>query len=62
MPQDPKFIVIALTESLGGTLRGCSVIPEGKLYPAIYTQVFGPDTHQACEEFVGQNCGNGEQK
>lgn len=62
MPQDEKFIVIALTKSLGGPLQGCNVIPEGNPYPAIYTQVFGPDTRQACEDFVRQKCGSGEEK
>lgn len=47
-----KFIVIALT----GTSRGCSVIPEGSMYLAIYSKAFGPDTLDACRAWVGSNC------
>ena len=48
-----RFIVIALID--GG---GCKIVPEGSIYPMIYTQVFGPDTRAKCVEYVSKNCGN----
>lgn len=47
-----EYIVIALT----GTNSGCSILPEGALYPAIYTQVLGPAPFAECREWVAKNC------
>ena len=48
-----EFIVIALT----GTLTQCSILPKDAIYPAIYTQVFGPATRAECQEWIKDNCG-----
>lgn len=49
-----KFIVVQLT---GGIVLkgGFSIIPEGKPYPAIYTQVYGPESYQLCEKWVREH-------
>lgn len=49
-----EFIVIALTASPN---TGCSVIPKGSFYPAIYSKVFGPASYKKCKEWVTANCG-----
>lgn len=46
-----EYIVIALT----GTTSGCSILPKGALYPAIYTQVFGPAAFAECRDWVTTN-------
>lgn len=51
-----QFKVIALTSSVGGELLGCSAIPEAAVFPAIYSKVFGPDTLEACEAWIAENC------
>lgn len=48
-----EFIVIALT----GTNVGCSIIPKGAVYPAIYSKVFGPAPYKECQDWVAKNCG-----
>ena len=52
-----KYIVIALTGVGEGKHLGCSVLPEGSLFPAIYSQVFGPASRAECEQYVSANCG-----
>lgn len=51
-----RFAVYALTSSLPGPLRGCSVARDGTPVLAIYSRVFGPDGRAACEAFVTANC------
>jgi hypothetical protein len=48
-----SFIVIALTTA---PRSSCSVVPASAVYPAIYSRVFGPDTHANCMAFIAQNC------
>jgi hypothetical protein len=43
------YIVIALTASTGKKYEDCKVIPQGDIYPAIYSQVFGPASQKDCE-------------
>lgn len=52
-----QFIVIALTGTGGTKHQGCSVLPEGSPYPAIYSQVFGPASRGECEVWQADNCG-----
>jgi len=59
MSQDRErgYVVIALTESTKKkSYEGCRVIPHGEVYPAIYTQVFGPASQRDCEKWVAKNC------
>ena len=50
------YIVIALTASTGKKYEDCKVIPHGDMYPAIYSQVFGPASQKDCEKWVAGNC------
>jgi hypothetical protein len=51
------YIVIALTASTGKKYEDCKVIPHGDLFPAIYSQVFGPASQKDCEKWTAANCG-----
>ena len=51
------YIVIALTASTGKKYEDCKAIPQGDIYPAIYSQVFGPASQKDCEKWVAANCG-----
>lgn len=54
---EPKqWDVIALTVSSGGNERGCSIVPSGAPYPAIYSRVFGPASKEECEKWRKDNC------
>ena len=50
------YIVIALTASTGKKQEGCKVIPQGDVYPAIYSQVHGPASQKDCEKWAAANC------
>jgi hypothetical protein len=50
------YIVIALTASTGKKYQDCKVIPSGDLFPAIYSQVFGPASQKDCEQWTARNC------
>ncbi|HJQ33769.1 MAG TPA: hypothetical protein VJ866_16425 [Pyrinomonadaceae bacterium] len=50
------YIVIALVEDTGKKYQGCKVIPEGEIYPAIYRQVYGPDSQKDCEKWAAAHC------
>lgn len=50
------YIVIALTASAGKKYEDCRVIPHGEIYPAIYSQVFGPASQRECEKWKNANC------
>lgn len=52
------YVVIALTENTEKKKEheGCRVIPHGEVYPAIYTQVFGPASQRECEKWAAKNC------
>ncbi len=52
-----QFIVVALTASNGEKHQGCRVLPEGALYPAIYSQFFGPASRAVCQQWIDANCG-----
>ena len=54
------YIVIALTASTGKKYEDCKVIPHGDVYPAIYTQVFGPASQKECEKWMAANCGKSD--
>jgi hypothetical protein len=47
-----KFIVIALT----GTSTGCQILPEHAMYLAIYSQVYGPASFSACQDYIVNSC------
>ena len=49
-----EYQVIALS---GSNRQGCSVIPADAAYPAIYTPIFGPQSKDACQQWMAQNCG-----
>ena len=51
------YIVIALTASTGKKYDDCKVIPSGDVFPAIYSQVFGPASQKDCEKWTAANCG-----
>jgi hypothetical protein len=51
------YIVIALTASTGKKYEDCKVIANGDVYPAIYSQVFGPASQKDCEKWKAANCG-----
>lgn len=51
-----EFIVIALVQESPGNLQGCSVVPSGEQYLAIYKKVFGPSTNDECIQWVSENC------
>lgn len=56
--RERAYIVIALTgsgEKKKG-YEGCRVIPHGEVYPAIYTQVYGPESRRDCEKWAAKNC------
>ena len=55
--RESAYIVIALTESTGKKFEDCKVIPHGEIYPAIYSQVFGPASQKDCEKWKAANCG-----
>ena len=50
------YIVIALTAN---SSTGCRVIPEESVYLAIYSKMFGPDSQQACNDYVKAHCQTG---
>jgi len=50
LDEDSRFIVVALTDSTPGQLRGCSVVPDDTPYPSLYTHAFGPATIRDCQE------------
>ena len=50
------YIVIALTASAGKKYEDCKVIPEGDIFPAIYSKVFGPASQKDCEQWAAANC------
>jgi hypothetical protein len=52
-----QYIVIALTVSAGDKHEGCRVLEEGSIYPAIYSQFYGPASREECEKWVAENCG-----
>ena len=52
------YVVIALTGSTGKKHEGCRVIPYGDVYPAIYSQVYGPASKRDCEKWMKSNCGS----
>jgi hypothetical protein len=54
------YIVIALTASTGKKYEGCKVIPQGDVFPAIYSQVFGPASQKDCEKWAAANCGKAD--
>ena len=51
------YIDIALTASTGKKYEDCKVIPHGDVFPAIYSQVFGPASQKDCEKWKASNCG-----
>jgi hypothetical protein len=53
-------IVIALTASTGKKYEHCKLIPYGDVFPAIYSQVFGPASQKDCEKWMAANCGKGK--
>jgi hypothetical protein len=57
MSKQTRFIVIAPTGGPDTGHGGCRILPEVAIYPAIYSQVFGPDTLVACRDYVLANCG-----
>ena len=58
--RESAYIVIALSASTGKKHEDCKVIPHGDVYPAIYTQVFGPASQRECEKWVNANCGKSD--
>lgn len=54
------YIVIALTESIGKKYGDCKVIPQGDVFAAIYSQVFGPASQKDCEKWAASNCGKSD--
>ena len=54
------YIVIALTASTGKKYEDCKVTPHGDVYPAIYSQVFGPDSEKECQKWAAANCGKSD--
>lgn len=54
------YIVIALATSTGKKYDDCKVIPQGDVYPAIYRQVFGPESQKDCEKWSAANCGKSD--
>ena len=54
------YIVIALTASTGKKYEDCKVIPHGDVFPAIYSQVFGPASQKDCEKWAAANCGKSD--
>lgn len=54
--RERAYVVIALTGSTGKKQEGCRVIPHGEIYPAIYSQVFGPASQRDCEKWMQSNC------
>jgi hypothetical protein len=54
------YIVIALTTSTGKKYDDCKVIAHGDVYPAIYSQVFGPASQKDCEKWTAANCGKSD--
>lgn len=49
-----RYQVISLVGFDGNV--GCSVIPEGMSFLAIYKIVYGPDTLEKCNAWVGEEC------
>jgi hypothetical protein len=54
------YIVIALTASTGKKYEDCKVIPHGDVFPAIYSQVFGPASQKDCQKWTAANCGKSD--
>ena len=54
------YIVIALAASTGKKYEDCKVIPHGDIYPAIYSQVYGPASQKDCEKWQHANCGKSD--
>ena len=51
------YVVIALTASAGKKCEDCKVIPRGDVYPAIYSQLYGPASRRDCEKWRNANSG-----
>lgn len=51
------YVVIALTASTGKKYEDCKVIAYGDVYPAIYSQVYGPASQKDCQKWQAANCG-----
>lgn len=54
------YVVIALAASSGKKYEDCRVIPHGDVFPAIYSQVFGPASQKECEKWQAANCGKSD--
>lgn len=54
------YVVIALTASAGKKYEDCKVIPHGDVYPATYSQVYGPASRKDCEKWQAANCGKSD--
>jgi len=50
------YIVISMTLEGARKYEGCQVIEYGDIYPAIFRQVYGPDSKHECEKWVKSNC------
>jgi len=55
------YVVISTTLE-GDDYRDCKVVPYGEPYPAIYRQVFGPDSEKECKQWAARNCDKGGPK
>ena len=53
-PAEERFVVI---QNLNPP-HNCQIIPEGTIFIAIFSTVFGPDTREACEAWAAENCPN----
>src|SRR5258708_19799034 len=54
-----QYIVVSSIQGEPGGLHGCIVVPSDTLYPEIYSRAFGPDTREACQQWVHTHCGSG---
>ncbi|MGC2238194.1 MAG: hypothetical protein WA584_18720 [Pyrinomonadaceae bacterium] len=53
-----QYIVIARVET---EYENCQVVREDAVYPAIYSQVFGPASRSDCEAWMAKHCTGGSQ-
>jgi len=51
-----QYIVIARTGNDGDREKGCQILTEDATYTEIFSVVFGPDSFNACQEWVKYNC------
>ncbi len=54
--QDARHMVIRLVGMEEEPFIACGIVPEGTLFPMIYTKAFGPASLEECSDWVARHC------